>query len=422
MRKLVASFLALVLCLSCVGFAAAEEPITLDVIIAQYGPNTQEWFLGTTTGMGDGKNFVQAFEEANPDVKLNLEVVSWTEIYTEVSTRIANNNTPDVLNIDSFADYANEGLLLPIDDYVPDELRAQFMPEFLNESVIDGVTWAVPDLASIRPLYYNKDILDEVGVEVPTTWDELRDVCQAIIDVYDGAVYPWGLDFTTDEGQAAFGYYAWNNNGGFVDADNNWALNSAANVESVQFSVGLYKDGYTNPNPDTQNRYDLQDMFGAGKIAMMIGPNGIPTYLKSKGYEINYGFTYLPTNEGAANTVMGVMDRIMAFRDDAAPDQAARNAAIAKFVQFFYSDEVYVPWVTMEDFLPATGAGMQSMIDKDPTYQTWLDLLGRCKFYPAGKKEWIDVKQGVIEVEQKAMLGEDPQTLLDALQQKVTAE
>ena len=62
------------------------------------------------------------------------------------------------------------------------------------------------------------------------------------------------------------------------------------------------------------------------------------------------------------------------------------------------------------------------MIAKDPTYQTWLDLLGRCKFYPAGKKEWIDVKQGVIEVEQKAMLGEDPQTLLDALQQKVTAE
>lgn len=76
MKKLVALSLALVLCLSCVGFAAAEDPITLDVIIAQYGPNTQEWFLGTTTGMGNGKNFVQAFEEANPDVKLNLEVVS----------------------------------------------------------------------------------------------------------------------------------------------------------------------------------------------------------------------------------------------------------------------------------------------------------------------------------------------------------
>lgn len=54
MKKLVALFLALVLCLSCVGFAAAEDPITLDVIIAQYGPNTQEWFLGTTTGMGNG--------------------------------------------------------------------------------------------------------------------------------------------------------------------------------------------------------------------------------------------------------------------------------------------------------------------------------------------------------------------------------
>ena len=52
------------------------EPYPLDVIIAEYGPNTREWFLGAADGMGNGKNFVQAFEEANPDVKLNLEVVS----------------------------------------------------------------------------------------------------------------------------------------------------------------------------------------------------------------------------------------------------------------------------------------------------------------------------------------------------------
>ena len=33
---------------------------------------------------------------------------------------------------------------------------------------------------------------------------------------------------TTDEGQAAFAYYTWNNGGGFVDEDGNWALNSEA--------------------------------------------------------------------------------------------------------------------------------------------------------------------------------------------------
>lgn len=53
--------------------APAAGEITLDVIICQYGPNTQEWFLGS--GM-DGTNFVDKFEAANPGIKLNLEVVS----------------------------------------------------------------------------------------------------------------------------------------------------------------------------------------------------------------------------------------------------------------------------------------------------------------------------------------------------------
>ena len=45
---------------------------------------------------------------------------------------------------------------------------------------MDGVTWAVPDLASARALYYNADILEAAGVEVPTTWDEMTAACEAI--------------------------------------------------------------------------------------------------------------------------------------------------------------------------------------------------------------------------------------------------
>ena len=82
---------------------------------------------------------------------------------------------------------------------------------------------------------------------------------------------------TTDEGQAAFAYYAWGNNGGFVDETGNWAVNSDANVEAVNYAIGLVNKGYTNPNPATQTRYDLQDMFAAGKLAMVIAPNQLPT-------------------------------------------------------------------------------------------------------------------------------------------------
>ena len=73
MKKFLSLILALTMLLSLVAVSANAEDITLDVIIAQYGPNTQEWFLGK--GM-DGSNFVEKFEAANPGIKLNLEVVS----------------------------------------------------------------------------------------------------------------------------------------------------------------------------------------------------------------------------------------------------------------------------------------------------------------------------------------------------------
>ena len=419
MKKIVALFLTILLTVSCIGFAAAEDAITLDVIICQYGNNTTNWFTGTGI---NGKSFVQLFEEANPGIKLNLEVVSWNDVYTVVSTRISNGNAPDILNIDTFADYATEGLLLPVKDYCPEELYNDFFPAFIQQSVIDGTVWAVPDLASARAMYYNKDIFDEVGIQVPTTWAELQDACQSIKDFYNGDVYPWGMDMTTDEGQAAFSYYAWNNNGGFVDKDGNWALNSDANVDAVNFAVGLYQKGFTNPSPATQTRYDLQDMFGAGKMAMVITTNQLPTYLKEKGYSINYGTAALPHNDGAETGATGVMDRVMAFKDDSASDQAARNAAIGKFLTFFYSPEMYTGWVSMEGFLPAVSSAVSYLVKEDPSFETWLKVLDSCQFYPTAKAEWVDVKQGVIDVEQKALLGGDVKALLDDLQAKVTAK
>lgn len=417
MKKLTALILALMLVLGCCAFAEGSGDITLDVIICQYGPNTNDWFLGS--GM-NGTNFVDKFESENPGIKLNLQVVSWNDVYTEVSTRISNNNVPDILNIDVFANYAAEGLLLPVKDYCPDELFQDFFPSFIEQSVIDGTCWAVPDLASARALYVNTDILSEVGVDIPATWAELEDCCQAIVDYYDGEVYPWGIDMTTDEGQAAFSYYVWNNDGGFVDADGNVALNSDKNVEAIEYAIGLVNKGYTNPNPATQTRYDLQDMFGAGKLAMVIAPNQLPDYLRQKGYEgINYMTAALPVNEGAQAGATGVMDRVMAFRDDEYPDQAARNEAIGKFLTFFYNPENYVGWVSMEGFLPAVNSAVSALVESDPSFAAWLDVLDSCQFYPTAIDNWDAIKQGVIEVEQSALTGGDVKTLLDDLQAKI---
>ena len=378
------------------------EKVSVNVIAAEYGTGTAAWWADFTT----------KFNAAHEDIELTVDTVSWNDIYTVVNTRVANGEAPDLLNIDVFADYQADGLLLPAEEWVSEETYAKFYPQFLQESVVDGTVWAVPDLASARALYYNADILAAAGCEVPTTWAELRDVCEKI-KAYDAEIYPWGVDMTTDEGQACFAYYAWTNGGGFTDADGNWTLNSAENVEATEFVVGLVKDGLTNIDPTTQTRYDLQELFAAGKLAMMIGPNQISKYVATSENPINFGIASIPANEGKATASVGVMDRFMCFDNDYSE---AELAAVTAVIDAFYDDEPYAEWVIMEDFLPATSTGGAIMAAADEGAAAWIDIVGSAKFYPAAKAEWADVKQGVIKVEQEALLGGNVQELLDALQ------
>lgn len=384
--------------------AATGEKVDVTMIAAQYGTNTAAWWA----------DFVEKFNAAHEDINLTVDVVSWNDIYTVVNTRIANGEAPDLLNIDVFADYQADGLLLPASDWVSEETYAKFYPAFLQESVVDGTVWAVPDLASARVMYYNQDILDAAGVSVPATWEELKAACEAI-KASNPDVYPWGVDMTTDEGQACFAYYAWNNGGNFVDDEGNWTLNSAENVEAVNFVAGLVKDGLTNTDPATETRYTLQDMFAAGKIAMMIAPSQLGSICDENG-TVNYGIAALPSNGDKPSVSMGVMDRIMCF-DNGYTD--AELAAITAVVDAFYDDEPYADWVVMENFIPATSTGAELCLKAKPEMSVWIDSVASAKFYPAAKAEWADVKQGVINVEQEVLLGGDAQQLLDELQSEI---
>ena len=279
----------------------------------------------------------------------------------------------------------------------------------------DGTLHSIPYQPSIFGFFYNKTLFDKAGIkEVPTTWDELTAACKAIKE-YDDSIYPWGIDMTTDEGQAAFAYYTWNNGGGFVDDDGNWTLNSPENVEAIEYAISLVNDGYTNSDPANDTRYDLQDMFGAGKIAMVIAPNSLPTYIADGGNEVNYGVASIPSNTGESVSA-GVMDRFMCFDNEYTDEE---KAAITTFFDYFYDDDRYTDWVAMEGFLPATKTGGEALAAADPDMASWIDILASCKFYPTAKAEWADVKQGVISAEQNALLGESVQEQLDNLQAEI---
>ena len=399
------------------------EKVTLNVIISQYGNYTQDWW----------PTFEKDFEDTYSNIDLNVEIVSWNDLYTVVSTRISTNQAPDILNIDTFADYVADDLLVPAEEYTSAELKAKLIPSFWTANELDGTVWALPILASCRALFCNMDLLNEAGITAPPkTWDEVDAACKAVLDTFNGSIVPWGLDISGDEGQSAFAYYTWNNGGGFVDADGNWALNSAENVEAMNYIKSLIDNGYCNANPYTDTRYPLQDAFNAGSQAMMIGACN----MMSADSEVNYVVADLPTQTGTP-VAMGVCDRLMVFDSSVTAsknaDEAARLDAVSKFFDFFYDTNRYSEYMVYEGFLPVTtdssellaksadqfSVGGTGAPGDNEYFANFSSILLSCDFYPSSRAEWIDVKQGVIDAEQRICQGEDAQTVLDALQAQI---
>ncbi len=287
--------------------------------------------------------------------------------------------------------------------------------------------WALPILASCRSLFCNMDLLNEAGVtEAPKTWDDVLTACQKLKDKFGDTIVPWGLDISQDEGQAAFAYYSWNFGGGFMDGSGSWTLNSAENVQAVEYMKKLIDSGYCNSAPFTDTRYPLQDAFSAGTLAMMIGPMNM---VKADS-TVNYQSFNIP-GKGIG---LGVCDQLMAFKNDAAPDQDARTAAIKAFFDFFYDCERYSDYMVYEGFLPATldssdylasNAEKHKVGGSDATgnseyFKTFCAQLPDCQFYPLSESKWIDVKNGVINVEQNVCSGSiSAQDALDNLQSEI---
>ena len=420
MKKALAALLSLVMVLSLAACGGSGGKTTLNVIISQYGNYTQDWW----------PTFEKDFEDTYNNIDLNVEIVSWNDLYTVVSTRISTNQAPDILNIDTFADYLADDLLVPAEEYTSAELKAKLIPSFWTANELDGTVWALPILASCRAMFCNMDLLNEAGITAPpTTWAEVDAACQAIKDKFGDSIVPWGLDISTDEGQAAFSYYSWNFGGGFMDGSGNWALNSAENVQAVEYIKQLIDSGYCNSAPYTDTRYPLQDAFSAGTLAMMIGPMN----MVSADSSVNYQSVGIPTNTGTS-TGLGVCDQLMVFKNDSVKDQDARTKAISAFFDFFYDCERYSDYMVYEGFLPATSDSSEYLASSaekhkvggsDATgnseyFKTFCAQLPNCQFYPMSKSEWMDVRNGVIEVEQQVCQGNtSAKDALDNLQKSI---
>ncbi|WZU02532.1 extracellular solute-binding protein [Erysipelothrix sp. D19-032] len=90
-------------------------------------------------------------------------------------------------------------VLVDLDPFINHETiglkdKADILPVLMNGAKIDGVQYGIPFNKSTEVLYYNKTLLDQYGVQVPTTMEELASRSKEIFEKSNGQVIGAGFD------------------------------------------------------------------------------------------------------------------------------------------------------------------------------------------------------------------------------------
>lgn len=353
------------------------------------------------------------FMAANPTIKVVHQNLSWDDILVKGRTLVATNSTPDILNLNTFADYAAADLLYKASDIFDDAKLADFVPAFIDNSKFNGTAYAVPDLASARMFFYNKQILYTSGVnKVPTTWAEVTAAAKKIKKKYP-AVYPIAIPLGSEEAQAEFAIWAGGNNGRYFDsATSKWVINSKANLETAAFLKSLVTAKLTQPNPASTNRTDAFKLFSQGKVGMINASVFFPSTLKDYKSKVDYGVAPFPSSPKGKSITLGVQDYFMGFKKPGNAD------AVKKWMNFLFAPDNYAGFLRAAGgFIPATKSASTTV---DSSLLPFIKALPSAIFYPGDLGSWPKVS-GAIQTQVGTIITKDAKKVLDAIQKTAVA-
>ncbi|WP_062298705.1 ABC transporter substrate-binding protein [Demequina maris] len=287
---------------------------------------------------------VAGFNEANPDVQVTVDasVPSGSEGDNLLKTRLATGDAPDMFwyNSGSLLQALNpDAQLLNIADApFMDNVMDSFIPTVSTDNGVYGVPI---DVAGGGGIFYSIPIYEELGLEVPTTWDEFVSNTQAIKDAgYDNALIQSFGDTWTSQIIMLADYY------NIYNEDPDWAAKYTANeahysdtpvaLRSFEKMQEIYDDGLLNKDYASLTFDKALERMASGEGAqypmlMFAIDTMMSLYPESAD---NIGYFAIPGDDAAANGLTVWMPPAIY-----APATTENPDAVKKFMAYVASPE-----------------------------------------------------------------------------------
>lgn len=216
----------------------------------------------------------------------------------------------------------------------------------------DGV-YALPETQSYTMLFYRKDILSELGIGVPETWDEIYKILPILQKNNMNFAMPVSTVAAPDAGMSTFYMFLLQRGGSlYNDALNATRLDGEESIAAFKQWTSFYVD-YTLPQT-----YDAANRFRLGETPLLLADYSLYNTLQVFAPEIAslWGIEKIPGTADSSGTVSransgsGVCSMILAKNDDV--------EASWKFLRWWTSAEVQSAYGTEIENVLGASAGI----------------------------------------------------------------
>ena len=335
-----------------------NEDLEGDLVFAIWDNNLMDYI--------DQNDMAGKFQEAYPNINIEVEKIKDdSEYWNAMKMRASANQLPDVMfnkpfTLSRFKDYLID--LSDLDATRNNELTAGYG--------LDGKILGIPMTAGYEYVYYWKDMFEEAGVEVPTTWDQLKEVSRTLQDYYDkdnpdfmaialGAKDEWP-DYPFMEFMPALEGGNGQNWNDMAKTDAPFAADTDI-AKAYQKAYDLFTSGVFGKDPLGLGSDQATALFAQKQAAITaLGDWGLQNIQNGTDDYSQLGTFYLPARNTESDPFRVIVqgDSFMGITTHSKNPEAAKA-----FVEWFYSDAWYPGYI---NFVTSASSMTNFPKEKDP--------------------------------------------------------
>lgn len=246
------------------------------------------------------QKYVEEYNAQSEQTEVELVYTPADEYIKQLTIGNIAGDMADMVMMDNCytSEFASTGVLEDLSAYYNEWDESQMLDGPMQSVTYEGGIYGLPYACNTIALFYNVDMLEEAGVEVPTTWDELVDAAAKLTtDEHTGFAF-----CGAKTGEGAFQVYPFLNQAG---ADIN-TLDSEGAIAAVDMLGSMVEAGSASKEVMNWSQADLEKQFAAENVAMIIEGVWQIAQLREDAPDLNWDVAKIPIPEGGTEaTALG---------------------------------------------------------------------------------------------------------------------